>query len=138
MTKGVVATMDTIGFIKEPEVKADRAFAYWFANRVDQCIILKNIHSYQYVVAKHQDDKGSTDPFLAELKTNLTEYLEQIFDNVSVDARAIKDNELSKMFTLAFSATFDQDGVTYQFNKSVMASCKTYELVMEGRKGNVR
>jgi hypothetical protein len=57
MAKGVVATMDTVGFITEPTVKIDRAIAYWFANRLDQCIVLRGIHSYQYVMAKHQNNK---------------------------------------------------------------------------------
>lgn len=68
MAKGVVATMDTVGFITEPTVKIDRAIAYWFANRLDQCIVLRGIHSYQYVMAKHQDDKGTDERFLEEIK----------------------------------------------------------------------
>lgn len=138
MAKGVVATMDTLGYLSEPTVKADRAIAYWFANRIDQCIILREVHSFQYVVASHQDDKGSEERFLAAVKTNLTDYLLQIFDGATVDTRAIKENEDSKMFTLAISGEFYQDGQTYELNHSVIVNGKTYELVERGRRVNAR
>lgn len=136
MAKGVVATMDTVGYLTEPTVKADRAIAYWFANRVDQCILLEDIASYQYVVASHQDDKGSEDRFLADIKTNLTSYLMEIFDGVTIQAYAKKETEQSKMFTLVISGEFFQDGVRYELNQAVLINGKSYELVDRGRKLN--
>lgn len=139
MAKGVVATMDTVGFITEPSVKIDRAMAYWFANRIDQCIILRNIHSYQYVMAKHQDDKGSEERFLEDIKKNLTEYLLQIFDSASVEAKSSREKEGDKMFTLRLSGVVAQDGKTYDLAKSVLINGETYKLVDEGRAlNNVR
>lgn len=139
MAKGVVATMDTVGFITEPTVKIDRAIAYWFANRLDQCIVLRGTHSYQYVMAKHQDDKGSEERFLEEIKKNLTEYLLQIFDSVSVEAKSYRKNEGDKMFTLILSGVVVQDDKKYDLARSVLINGETYRLVDEGRAlNNVR
>lgn len=138
MAKGVLATMDTVGFITEPTVKADRAIAYWFANRIDQCIVLRGIHSYQYVVAKHQDDKNTEERFLEEVKKNLTEYLLQLFDSVSISTKAIRGEEGDKMFTLYVSGVVAQDGKTYDLARAVIVNGKTYELVSEGRKLNAK
>lgn len=139
MPKGVVATMDTMGFITEPAIKIDRAIAYWFANRIDQCIILRDIHSYQYVMANHQGDKRSEEKFLEEIKQNLTEYLLQIFDGVSVDANSHRENEGDKMFTLLLSGIVNQDGKNYDLARSVLVNGETYKLVDEGRAiNNVR
>lgn len=139
MAKGVVATMDTVGFITEPTVKIDRAIAYWFANRLDQCIVLRGTHSYQYVMAKHQDDKGSEERFLEEIKKNLTEYLLQIFDSVSVEAKSHRKNEGDKMYTLRLSGVVGQDGKTYELAHAVLVNGETYKLVDEGRAlNNVR
>lgn len=133
MAKGVVATMDTVGFIREPVIKIDRAIAYWFANRVDQCIVLRNIHSYQYVVAKHQDDKRSEEKFLEEIQNNLREYLLQIFDAVSVTARSKRENEGDKMFTLILSGVVSQDGKKYDLAHAVSVNGETYKLIDVGR-----
>lgn len=139
MPKGVVATMDTMGFITEPAIKIDRAIAYWFANRIDQCIVLRDIHSYQYVMAKHQGDKRNEEKFLEEIKQNLTEYLLQIFDGVSVEAHSKRENEGDKMFTLLLSGLVNQDGKNYDLARSVLVNGETYKLVDEGRAiNNVR
>lgn len=133
MPKGVVATMDTVGYLTEPTVKADRAIAYWFANRVDQCLILRNIHSYQYIVAKHQDDKGSEERFLADVQNNLKGYLLQIFDGADVKARAIRQQEGDKMFTLALSCQYIEDGKSYDLATSVYINGNTFEIIDQGR-----
>jgi hypothetical protein len=136
MPKGVVGTMDTVGWIQEPAVKIDRAIAYWFANRIDQCIILRDIHSYQYVVAKHQDDKNSEAPFLAEIKQNLNEYMLQIFDTASIDAYAQRDNPEDKMFTLVLSGVVGQDGKEYDLARSVYVEGGSYKLIDTARELN--
>lgn len=133
MPKGVVGTMDTVGFLTEPTVKADRAITYWFANRIDQCIILREIYSYQYVVAKHQDDKGSDEKFLEDVQNNLKGHLLEIFDGASVSARAIRENEGDKMFTLAVSAVVYEDGKEYDVAQSVYINGSNYEIVDKGR-----
>lgn len=133
MPKGVVGTMDTVGFLTEPTVKADRAITYWFANRIDQCIILREIYSYQYVVAKHQDDKGSDEKFLEDVQNNLKGHLLEIFDDVSVSARAIREKEGDKMFTLAISAVVFEDGKQYDVAQAVYVNGKNYEIIDKGR-----
>lgn len=136
MAKGILGTMDTIGFITEPTLKLDRAIAYWFANRIDQCLIIRTVASYQYIIAKHQDDKGSEERFLADIENNLREYLLQNFDGVSVKAWANKANPGDKMFTLVLSGVAIQDGVSCDIAKSVLINGSTYELVDKGRGGN--
>ena len=135
MAKGVVATMDTVGYLKEPTAKADRQIAQWFANRVDQSIIFRDIQSYQYVVGKHQND-FRVDEFLREIQSNLKSYMLECFDGVDVSARAVNYEPGNKMFTLAVSATVEEDGVRYDVSQAVSINGKTYELVNEGRKRN--
>ncbi len=133
MPKGVVATMDTVGYLTEPTVKADRAITYWFANRIDQCIILRDIYSYQYVVAKHQDDKGSDEKFLQDVESNLRGYLLEIFEGASVSARAIREHDYDKMFTLAVSAVVFEDGKEYDVAQAVYINGSNYEIIDKGR-----
>ncbi|UQT02606.1 hypothetical protein SUREIYA_00070 [Serratia phage vB_SmaM-Sureiya] len=135
MSKGVVGTMDTLGFITEPTIKIDRLIAYWFANRIDQCLILRNIHSYQYVIAKHQDDKKNEDKLLEDIKNNLQAYLLECFEGCSVDAWAKRDNPEDKMFTLVLSGVVFQDGKEYELSNSVLINGSTYELIDKGRGG---
>ncbi|UQT03430.1 hypothetical protein YUBABA_02280 [Serratia phage vB_SmaM-Yubaba] len=135
MSKGVVGTMDTVGFITEPTIKIDRLIAYWFANRIDQCLILRNIHSYQYVIAKHQDDKKNEDKLLEDIKNNLQAYLLECFEGCSVDAWAKRDNPEDKMFTLVLSGVVFQDGKEYELSNSVLINGSTYELIDKGRGG---
>lgn len=136
MPKGVVGSMDTIGFIQEPTVKIDRAIAYWFANRIDQCIVIRSVHSYQYVVANHQDDKNNEERFLADIKQNLSEYMLQIFDAVSIDAWAQRKNEGDKMFTLVLSGVVTQDGKQYDLAQSVYVEGGTYKIIDTAREIN--
>lgn len=136
MPKGVVASMDTVGFIQEPTVKIDRAIAYWFANRIDQCIVLRDVHSYQYVVANHQDDKKGEALFIADIKQNLNEYMLQIFDSASIDAWANRANEGDKMFTLVLSGVVGQDGKTYDIARSVYVEGGSYKLIDTARELN--
>ena len=135
MAKGVVGTMDTVGFITEPTVKIDRLIAYWFANRIDQCIIIRKVHSYQYVVAKHQGDQKSEERFLQDIENNLREYLLECFDSASVNAWAKREQEGDKMFTLVLSGVVFQDGNQYELNKSVLVNGSTYKLIEQGRGG---
>lgn len=134
MAKGVVATMDTLGYLTEPMIKGDRLVAYWFANRVDQCIILRDINSFQYLTAKHQGDK-SEEKLLEDIEINLRAFLLECFDQASVAVKALRKEEGDKMFTLAIAAEFWQDGKRYDLAKSVILSGETYKLVDNGRSG---
>lgn len=135
MAKGVVGTMDTVGFISEPTIKIDRCIAYWFANRIDQCLIIRTVASYQYVVAKHQGDKRSEDRFLQDIENNLREYLLQNFDKVSVKAWAQRKEPEDKMFTLVLSGEAIQDGKSYDISRSVLINGSTYKVIDIGRGG---
>lgn len=135
MANGMVATMDTLGYLTEPTIKADRAIAYWFANRIDQCLILRDINSYQYLVAKHQDDH-TEERLLQDVKKHLRDYLLELFEKVSVEAWAKRENEGDKMYTLVVSAEFWQDGVRYDLAKSVIEAGSTYRTIDYGRSTN--
>lgn len=137
MAKGVVATMDTLGFITEPTIKIDRLIAYWFANRIDQSIILTGIQSYQYVVAKHQND-FQIDNFLKEIEENLRSFLLECFTNVDVGVRSPDYEPVKKMFTLAISGQVEEDGKLYDLATSVAVNGKTFELIEKGRKEYAR
>lgn len=136
MPKGVVGTMDTVGWVQEPTVKIDRAIAYWFANRIDQCIILRDVHSYQYVVANHQDDKKGEGLFLDDIKQNLNEYMLQIFDSASINAYAKRANPEDKMFTLVLSGVVTQDGKTHDLAQAVYVEGGSYKLIDNARELN--
>ncbi|EBY9764069.1 hypothetical protein D5W64_13230 [Salmonella enterica subsp. enterica serovar Saintpaul] len=135
MSKGVVGTMDTVGFLTEPTVKIDRLIAYWFANRKDQCLIIRNVHSYQYVIAKHQGEKKGEERLFQDIENNLREYLLECFDAVEVRAWGKRDDPSDKMFTLVISGQASQDGVVYELNKSVLINGSTYKLIETGRGG---
>lgn len=133
MPKGVVGTMDTVGFVEEPTLKIDRAVKYYFANRIDQSIILRDIHSYQYIVAKHQDDKDSEEAFLEDIKRDFTAYLLQIFDSVSVAAHAIRKAPEDKMFTLALSGKVTQDGKQHDVAHAVYLEGSSFKIIDQAR-----
>ncbi|WNV45876.1 hypothetical protein [Aeromonas phage AerS_266] len=129
---GIVGTMDTLGWVDEPVVKIDRLIAYWFANRKDQSIIFRNIQSFQYVVAKHQDDK-QIDGFLQEIQSNLQSFLLECFDAAEVKARAPGYEVGKKMFTLAISGRVLEKDTYYDLSHSVILNGKTFEKIREGR-----
>lgn len=133
MSKGVVGTMDTVGFITEPTIKIDRCIAYWFANRIDQCLIIRTVASYQYVTVNHQDDKKGEDRLLEDIENNLRQYLLQCFDGASVNAHAVRKEPGDKMFTLVLSGEVMQDGQKYDLAKSVLINGSTYKLIDNGR-----
>lgn len=135
MSKGVVGTMDTVGFLTEPTVKIDRLIAYWFANRKDQCLIIRTVHSYQYVIAKHQGEKKGEERLFQDIENNLREYLLECFDAAEVRAWGKRDNPEDKMFTLVISGQATQDGIVYELNKSVLINGSTYKLIDIGRGG---
>lgn len=137
MAKGVVATMDTLGFIQEPTVKIDRLIAYWFANRIDQSIILTGIQSYQYVVAKNQNG-FNIDNFIKDMEESLRSYLLECFNSVEVVVRSPDYEPAKKMFTLAVSGQVEEDGKLYDLATSVAVNGKTYELIDKGRKQYAR
>ena len=137
MPKGVVATMDTLGYVKEPTVKIDRLIAYWFANRIDQSIILTGIYSYQYVVARHQND-FQIDNFIKDMEESLRSYLLECFTGVEVVVRSPDYEPVKKMFTLAVSGQVEEDGKLYDLATSVSVNGKTFELIEKGRKEYAR
>ena len=137
MAKGVVATMDTLGYVREPSVKVDRLIAYWFANRIDQSIILTGIQSYQYVVAKHQND-FQIDNFIKDMGESLRSYLLECFTAVDVVVRSPDYEPVKKMFTLAISGQVEEDGERYDLATSVSVNGKTFELIEKGRKEYAR
>lgn len=135
MPNGVVATMDTVGYLYEPQASADRLIAYWLANRVDQSSVLTNVQSYLYVVGKHQNDFRITE-FLAEAQDNLQSFLGECFEKAEVDVTAPHYKQGDKMFEMRIGATVYRDGKSYDVAKSVSLNGQTFELVQAGRLAN--
>lgn len=132
MPNGVVATMDTLGYLYEPQASADRLIAYWLANRVDQSTVLSNIQSYLYVVGKHQND-FRIDEFLQETKENLESFLGECFEQAEVSVTAPGYTPGTKMFQMHISGTVQRNGISYDVARSVELNGKTFELVQTGR-----
>jgi hypothetical protein len=130
---GMVGTMSTVGWVKEPASKVDLLIAYWFANRKDQSRFITDVQSYNYVVATHQGDH-TIDNFLEAIQNSLRSMLLECFDGADVYARAPNFNPLNKQFQLAVSGTVEENGKTYDLAHSVIVSGKTFELITEGRK----
>lgn len=133
MAKGPVGTMDTMGFITEPSVKIDRAMAYWFANRIDQCIIIRDVKSFQYVTVNNQDEKKGDEKFLAAVKENLTQYMLQIFDTASIEVWAKRNDPGDKVFTLVISGQVGQDNKIYDLARSVYVNGSTFKIIANAR-----
>ncbi|QDJ97050.1 hypothetical protein PQC07_gp222 [Aeromonas phage D3] len=133
MANGCCATMSTVGYLYEPLAQIDRLIAWWFANRIDQSVILTDIQSYQYVVASHQND-FRIDEFLQDVQRNLQSYLMECFEGAEVKATAPNYEEGGKMFHLHISGVVERNGVRYDVASAVALSGKTFELVENGRK----
>ena len=71
MTKGVVGTMDTLGWVTEPSLKINRKIAYWFASRKDQSLVIRDVESFQYIKETMQGSKASLDDFKRKIKNSL-------------------------------------------------------------------
>ena len=133
MPIGSIATMDTLGFINEPSIKLDRAFAYWLANRKSQSSLFDNVESFMFVVAEHQDDKRTTDLFVEAVNRSLTNHLSGFFNDVSVSCRTITESEESKCFTLVISARVIENGAAYDLEESLLVNGETYKRILKSR-----
>ena len=130
---GMVGTMSTVGWVKEPASKADLVIAYWFANRKDQCRFIPEVQSYNFIVASHQGDR-EIEGFLDDIENSLRSMLLECFDSAKVVARAPDFEPLKKEFVLAVSGTVEENGISYDLSHSVIVSGKTFELITEGRR----
>lgn len=130
---GMVGTMSTVGWVKEPTSKADLLIAYWFANRKDQSRFITDVQSYNFVVATHQGDH-TIEPFLEAIENNLRSMLLECFDAATVQARAPNFDPMAKQFQLAVSGVVQENGKSYDLARSVILNGKTFELITEGRK----
>lgn len=133
MAKGVVATMSTLGYISEPSVKLDRAYAYWIANRESQNHVMGKVESLLKVIGDHQNDKNTTDMFVEAAQRSLTNHLLGFFDAAEVFCKAERITENGKCFNLIISATVVEDNVKYDLLKSVEVNGSTFNVIRKSR-----
>lgn len=128
----IVGTMDTVGWLEEPTAKIDRLIAYWFANRADQCIFLRNIPSFNFVVGKHQNDK-EIDSMLQDMQTSLRNFMLTAFESADIRVTAPDHQKEKKMYTLYVGGVVSENGISYDIAQSVVFNGETFKLVERGR-----
>lgn len=129
---GMVGTMSTLGWVMEPTAMVDLIYSYWFANRRDQCIILKGIQSFDFVIASHQGDTN-IEGFLDDTEEGLRSLFLECFDTAIVTVVSPDYSHTKKNFTLAISGTVYKDNKPYDVAKSVILNGKSFELIQEAR-----
>lgn len=134
MTKGVVGSMSTMGFITNPRLKAAKKIDYWLASRKNQCIVIPEVESYQFIKESCQGTNISLDDFCDKIKSSLNRLLLECFESVevTVEHEAVSPN--GTMFRCNIGATITENGVTYDLAKSVYFNNNTFEKIDEGRK----
>lgn len=134
MPKGVAVSMSLLGVISEPTLKLDRAVAWFFASRKNQCIILRDIEGYVYVRELNQGTNITPEYFCTLVGQSLERVLVKYFDEVYVDAVPKLVDDLKTVFTCYISCTAIQDGKSYDLAKSVLINNKTFELIDQARR----
>lgn len=133
MPKGVAMSMSLLGMITEPTLKLDRALAWFFASRKNQCIILRSVEGYVYVREHHQGTNITPEHFCDLVGASLQRTLIKYFDEVYIDAIPKLVEGLTTVFTCYISCTAIQDGKQYDLAKSVLINNKTFELIDAAR-----
>lgn len=131
MGRGVYASMSTVGYVTEPILKISRAYAAWWANKKDQCLVTRDVESYIYCVNSAQ---GNKELLLSRVKTSLTNMFNELFDKIdalNVVAESVPPGD--SFFIMKISGGVIQDGVYYDISRSIELFENTFELVKEGR-----
>lgn len=138
MPKGPVGTMDTLGWVTEPTLKADRKIAYWFACRKDQCEHVKDIDSFHFIKETVQGHKGSVSDMTGPIRNSLSNVLMECFEEVTVEVNSKSISAKGYATEIFISATVWEDGKSYDVATSVIINDKTFELVYEGRNARLQ
>lgn len=132
MSKTLIGTMSTIGFITDDqlELAADRHLTYWFACRRNQNRLLDPNSSFEYLLSDYQ---GNKDSLVANFKISIESYFKKVFDSVNVEVQTPEYTDTPGNFTLEFSLSITNDGRSIDLLNSVLISGESYKLVKEGR-----
>ena len=137
MTKGVVGSMSTMGWISEPQLKAAKKIDYWFASRRSQCLVIREVESYQFVKESCQGTNITVKEFCRKLSSSLKRILLECFEDVEVNVVPEDISEQGSVFRANISAIFTENGITYDLSKSVDINNNSFELIDEGRNARV-
>jgi len=135
MPKGVVGTMDTLGWVTEPSLKINRKIAYWFATRKDQSTVIRNVESFQFIKETLQGSKAPLSEFKKTIKRSLMNLLLESFDDVLIEINHQNVTNEGSIVNMIISGYCLENENTYDIAYSVYVNNKTYELIDEGRHG---
>ncbi len=134
MSNGCVGTMSTLGFVtKDMNLAMDLHIAYWFAARRDQCKMIPDVPSFEWVLMQNQGDR---EKLLTEVKTTLTTYFQELTEQVEVLTSSTTESgnpDDGKFTMLVGVKCVTPDGKEYDLQRAVLVSGQTYELIKKGR-----
>lgn len=137
MTKGFVGSMSTMGFITSPQLKAAKKIDYWFAARKNQCLVVREVESYQFIKESCQGTNISVADFCDKIKASLERLLLECFETVTVTVKNEAVSEQGTMFRCVIAATVTENGVMYDLAKSVHINNNSFEKIDEARNARV-
>lgn len=131
MTKGVVGTMSTMGFVTEPQLKAAKKIDYWLEAKKNQSIIISEVESYSFIRESAQGTMITKDEFCERIQTSLKNIMLECFENVDIEVRHEDYSPGGSVFKVFISATVYENGLGYDLAKSVLFNNKSYERIEE-------
>lgn len=135
MTKGIVGSMSKMGWITEPQLKAAKKIDYWFEARKNQCIVIGDVESFQYVRESSQGTLITVEEFCERMRLSLQRVMLECFESAEIFAVPEDVNGNGSIFRCHFSGTVYENGVGYDIAKAVLFNNKSYEKIDEGRHG---
>lgn len=135
MAKGPCMSMSLFGMITEPTMKIDRAIAWFFASRRNQCIVIREVDSYIYVKESNQGTNITPEAFCNDIADALRNVLLKYFESANVVATPKYITEKGSMFTCLITCAAYEDGKWYDGAKAVTLNNKTFEVLEKARHG---
>lgn len=130
MRMPTVATMDTLGYIgkEQPELCIDRHFTYWLSAKRNQSSIVGEVPSFDFIVKTYQ---GKLDEMCSGMKISLTNYFNEIFDEVDVSVTPVSISEAYGTYKLEVALQVIFNGTKYDLSRSIENTGKSFKLLRE-------
>lgn len=135
MAKGVAMSMSLLGMITEPTLKMDRALAWFFASRKNQCTVIREVESYVWIKEIHQGTRITPEAFCDLVAEGLQRVMVKYFDEAYVDGAPKSVSAAGNVFTCYLKCTAIENGKQYDLAHSVLINNKTFELIDKARHG---
>jgi spore maturation protein SpmB len=119
MTRNVVPSLSTHGWVDKPAEKADLLLTHFFYSMKSQTTIYgSNVASFQWILEQHPKDIARA---VEETRRTLFTYLSRYYDSVNVEIteRTEDPEKSSTRVEMVISAIVTEAGVDYQLNKLV-------------------